>query len=422
LSVEFHEPQDVVFTCSECGDCCRSLDVAVGPAERRALEGLDWTGRVERLVSGPATVPVRDQSGIGCRLPRHDDGACTYLGDDGRCLIHRHFGAEAKPLACRLYPFSFHQFGQGYAVDCSFSCRALSRGEGKPLKNYRSEWSELVDAGAASPQLRYRLASKTKLSLEMAATFQTFLKRFLGDRSLSIPQRIRRCLQFTTLATSGDPEGPSAAVLRDAIAKGLLEKEAEGWASDEMDRTQEAIFFQWLFLALNPPPANMDRLPKPDKDRAARQRVLAANSYRQDDGRPWVDNNELEISFATVLAVDSTWLDAEAASELLERFLLAKVSGQRFLLAGQDALPFTEAVPKFFLCYPMVAWTAKALAASRGEEAVEPADLIQAIRLVDRSLGQIATSQFPKKHARACDFVMLETDFVLAAATTVRKS
>ncbi len=422
MSVEFHEPQDVVFTCSECGDCCRSLNVPVGPAERRALEGLDWTGRVERLVSGPATVPVRDQGGVGRRLPRHDDGACTYLGDDGRCLIHRHFGAEAKPLACRLYPFSFHQVGQGYAVDCSFSCRALSRGEGKPLKNYRSEWSELVDAGAASPQLRYRLASKTKLSLEMAATFQTFLKRFLGDRSLSIPQRIRRCLQFTTLATSGDPEGPSAAVLRDAIAKGLSEKEAEGWASDEMDRTQEAIFFQWLFLALNPPPANIDRLPKPDKDRAARQRVLAANSYRQDDGRPWVDNNELEISFATVLAVDSTWLDAEAASELLERFLLAKVSGQRFLLAGQDALPFTEAVPKFFLCYPMVAWTAKALAASRGEEAVESADLIQAIRLVDRSLGQIATSQLPKKHARVWDFVMLETDFVLAAATTVRKA
>ena len=397
MSVEFHEPQDVVFTCSECGDCCRSLDVPVGPAERRALEGLDWTGRVERLVSGPATVPVRGQGGVGRRLSRHDDGACTYLGDDGRCLIHRHFGAEAKPLACRLYPFSFHQVGQGYAVDCSFSCRALSRGEGKPLKNYRSEWSELVDAGAASPQLRYRLAPKTKLSLELAATFQTFLKRFLGDRSLSIPQRIRRCLQFTTLATSGDPEGPSAAVLRDAIAKGLSEKEAQGWAGDGMDRTQEAIFFQWLFLALNPPPANIDRLPKPDKDRAARQRVLAANSYQQDDGRPWVDNNELEISFATVLAVNSTWLDAEAASELLERFLLAKVSGQRFLLAGQDALPFTEAVPKFFLCYPMVAWTAKALAASRGEEAVEPADLIQAIRLVDRSLGQIATSTPSRK-------------------------
>jgi hypothetical protein len=70
----------------------------------------------------------------------------------------------------------------------------------------------------------------------------------------------------------------------------------------------------------------------------------------------------------------------------------------------------------------MVAWTAKALAAARGKEAVESADLIQAIRLVDRSLGQMATSQLPKKHARVCDFVMLETDFVLAAATTVRKA
>ena len=421
LAIEFLPPRDVVFSCSECGDCCRSLNVPVGPAEREALEGLSWEGREERLVGKPATVPTMGQAGPGRRLPREEDGSCTYLGEDGLCLIHRHFGAGNKPSACRLYPFSFHRLGDSVAVDCAFSCRAVSRGQGRSLEDHEAEWTELVNGGAVSEQLPYRLSPKAKLAGELAQTYQSFLESFLADRSLELPQRLRRCLQFNALATTGSPDGPAAAMLRDGIAKGLRQGKVEDWRGEEMDKTQEAIFYQWLYLALNPPPANMDTLAKGERDKLARQRVRAGLAFREKASCPWVDNKELPVQFEQVLEISSSFVDSAQAAELFERFLLAKVTGQRFLLAGELSLPFTEAVPKFLLCYPMVVWTAKALAAAKGERALAMVDLQEATRLVDRSMGQIATSRLPKKQARVCDFVMLETDFVLAATTTVRR-
>lgn len=421
LSIEFLSPRDVVFSCSECGDCCRSLNVPVAPAEREALERLSWEGREERLVGKPATVPTMGPAGPGRRLPREDDGSCTYLAEDGRCLIHRHFGAATKPAACRLYPFSFHRLGDVVAVDCAFSCRAVSRGQGRRLEDHEAEWTELVEGGAVSEQLPYRLSPKATLTGELAQAYQSFLESFLADRSLELPQRLRRCLQFNVLATTGSPDGPMAAMLRDGIATGLRHGTVEDWRGEEMDKTQEAIFHQWLYLALNPPPANMDTLAKADLDTLARQRVRAGLAFREKASSPWVDNKQLPVTFEQVLTISSSFADSAQAAELFERFLLAKITGQRFLLAGGASLPFTEAVPKFLLCYPMVIWTAKALAAARGERALAMVDLQESIRLVDRSLGQIATSPLPKKRAQVCDFVMLETDFVLAATTTVRR-
>ena len=63
----------------------------------------------------------------------------------------------------------------------------------------------------------------------------------------------------------------------------------------------------------------------------------------------------------------------------------------------------------------MSIWTAKALAAERGMTAVEESDLRQAIRLIDRTLGQISTSLLPRKQREAYEWVMLETDLVEAA-------
>ena len=43
-------PKDVCFSCTECGDCCRSFDLLLGPGERERLADLDWAGREGDLV------------------------------------------------------------------------------------------------------------------------------------------------------------------------------------------------------------------------------------------------------------------------------------------------------------------------------------------------------------------------------------
>ena len=86
-------------------------------------------------------------------------------------------------------------------------------------------------------------------------------------------------------------------------------------------------------------------------------------------------------------------------------------------MAGQREFPLLEAALKFLICFPMAVWTSKAVAADRGATKAEEPDLRQAIRLIDRTLGQIPTSLLPRKQRDAYDWVMLETDLVEAATS-----
>ena len=108
LSLEY--PKGVCFSCTECGDCCRSSDLLLGPGEHERLSALDWSGKVDDLV-GAAPVAPDAVAGLEGRhrLARRPDGACLYLGDANQCVIHgalRGIGeaAHVSPLSVQLLP------------------------------------------------------------------------------------------------------------------------------------------------------------------------------------------------------------------------------------------------------------------------------------------------------------------------------
>lgn len=348
------------------------------------------------------------------RLARGGDGACVYLSSDSLCRLHQHFGAEAKPLMCRLYPFGFSPVGDRLAVDASFACRAIGQGSGQPVSELVSEWTALLAERPPLVESRHRLDRRRPLTGELLWEFEHYLLGFLADASLTFLDRLRCCLQMVRLATSGDPTTPSAAKLREAIARGLPRRIASMPRGGGMDRTQRTIFRQWLFLALNPLPVDFDLLPQAAQRRGEEQRVAAARRFDAQQGAPLVDNRELGVTWEEVAAVDATLVTA-ASSPLLERYLCAKLVGQRFLVAGVEELPLVEAVPLFLLVYPMAIWTSRALAAARGAGAVAEGDLRQALGLLDRTLGQAPLVALPPKVSKAFHFVVEDTDLVVAA-------
>ena len=50
------------------------------------------------------------------------DGHCLFLGDDRLCMIHKHLGAEAKPLICRLFPLRVVNTEAGFRVGITSRC------------------------------------------------------------------------------------------------------------------------------------------------------------------------------------------------------------------------------------------------------------------------------------------------------------
>ena len=390
----------------------------LGPGERESLEELDWAGHADDLVGiRPAIEAHEPGKETRWRLKRRD-GACIYLGDNHQCRIQEHFGPEKKPLVCRLYPFGFYPMGDRIGVDVSFTCRAVAEGLGAGIAERVPAWTRLLDessdAGAVDKS-RHRLTESVPISGALVWTFEHYLLGFLSDESLDLFARIRCTLQFMRLATTGDPTTPTAATLREAMAKGIPIQIAREPATAEMDKTQRAIFFQWLYLCLNPPPYDFHDWPRQAQEHERHRRIRTGRRYLKETGTATIDNRELSVTFQEIARVQGDIFPHRELTSPLEDFLKVKILGQKFLVQAEAELPLVEAVPRFLLTVPMTLWTAKALAADQGRRRVESVDVRNALRLVDRTLGTLSTSALPTKQAEACDFVMLETDLVEAA-------
>ncbi|HLJ56873.1 MAG TPA: YkgJ family cysteine cluster protein, partial [Chthonomonadaceae bacterium] len=97
------------FTCAQCGRCCHRTTVPVTRAEVEALRAAG----VGKWVDGEAFEPIPGHGGL-LRIrkrPGDDGGACVFLTPESRCRIHEEMGERSKPLACRVFPFSFHPAG-----------------------------------------------------------------------------------------------------------------------------------------------------------------------------------------------------------------------------------------------------------------------------------------------------------------------
>ena len=417
-------PENVRYECLRCGDGCRTYNVLLGPGEEKAVEGLDWQGKAEDLVGAKLTMRIKDPAGKKrtC-LKRRADGACVFLGEENQCRIHEHFGPGPKPLLCRLYPFGFYPMGDKIGVDVSFTCRAVAEGRGENLAARVPEWREFLGASdgnaggtdAGRDTGKHRLKSGVRLPAAIVWEIEHAILQFLNDATLSLTDRLRAAVQYLEIATTGDPAAPTAAQLRDVMAKGIPAQIAAKPSTAKMDKTQRAVFHQWLFLHLNPPPYDLSTWSEKDQQAEKSRRLQAGRRHIDRKGHPWVDNRELGVTFKQIARVGAAALDEPPLDELLVTYLRAKILGQRFLIVGEKELPLVQAMRQFLLTAPMTAWTAKAFAAERGGEEIAGDDIRRALRLVDRSLGSLPTSALPKPQAEACNFIFLETDVVEAA-------
>jgi Fe-S-cluster containining protein len=111
------------FQCTSCGDCCRSLRVAITHHDLARLVstlGVDAAELVEFL--GPDAVDMTGEPetfvelGSGRRLMvlAQRDGACRFLGADNRCRAY-----AARPDDCRQFPFDLAHTPTGEALTLS---------------------------------------------------------------------------------------------------------------------------------------------------------------------------------------------------------------------------------------------------------------------------------------------------------------
>jgi len=392
----FSFPENLRFECTRCGDCCRGWQILLGPGELERLSGLDWRGRVDRLVETKIVAGVSSHRGRHNVLAQRADGSCLFLGAENQCQIHEHFGDETKPLVCRLFPFSFLPVGDRIAVDVSFACRSISAGVGAPVGDRVPEWSKLAfDVDVEQRQRLYRFSKKYDVEGGLLWELEHEILGLFSDVSMSMFERVRAVAEFMRLGTTSDPRTDAARTLRQVMAKGIPKQIRERPAAGGMDKTQRAIFFHLMFLLLNPTPPELYRASGKARQKEVARRVQAANGYKFDKARGY--------------------LLSDSGDRLFEQYLKAKILGQRFLREGEGELSFVEAVPRLLVLYPMLLWTGKALASERGATDAHEDDARDALRLLDRSYGEVRLSELPEKQRNAWRFVFMETGLETAA-------
>lgn len=87
-------------SCEGCGECCRGMDdtIHLDPYDLYQLE--KHLGKTfDDLLNVHIALHVEDGLVLPHLKMRGNNIACTFLGDDGRCMIH-----EFRPGYCRLFP------------------------------------------------------------------------------------------------------------------------------------------------------------------------------------------------------------------------------------------------------------------------------------------------------------------------------
>src|SRR5262245_33784554 len=147
-----HLPVLQNWDCHVCGTCCKEYQVTVTDEERQRIEGQGWAGEPDFR-----GVPLFRKSGPWWnrkyRLNHRAGGSCVFLSEDGRCRIHERFGFEAKPLACRLYPFVLIPAGDHWRVGLRYACPSAAANKGRPLGKHDDDLREFARRLAAQEKL-----------------------------------------------------------------------------------------------------------------------------------------------------------------------------------------------------------------------------------------------------------------------------
>lgn len=104
----------VRHACHACGSCCTGWGVRIANDDER-----------ERVTAYAQELGV-DEPIVDGKL-RQVDATCVFLGADKLCRIHGRFGAEQKPLVCKLFPRRALRAEDGIRIGADPGCSSTWR-------------------------------------------------------------------------------------------------------------------------------------------------------------------------------------------------------------------------------------------------------------------------------------------------------
>jgi lysine-N-methylase len=381
-----HLPVLQNWDCHGCTDCCRQYQVPVTDEERRLIESQGWD-KDEELGDLPLFVRTGPWWRRGYRLSDRGNGDCIFLSPQGRCRIHERFGSNAKPLACRLFPYVLIPMGDHWRVTLRFACPSAAANRGKPLAEHNEELTGFASELEVREDMAKRqvpappLQGGQRVAWPDVLRFIQALVKLLRERDDAFERRMRKCLALAKLCRQARFDKVAGDRLSEflALVGSGLDALAPAASADTAPPSWigRILFRQALALYVR-----KDHGPERGPATHGRLALLGA-AYRFAKGRgkvPAIHRALPETTFELVEAANGS-LPAEA-DEVLERYYVAKVFAGQFCGPTNFNQSFWDGFESLALTLPVILWLMRAFHAKSTADAA-----IEAIRIVDDHLG-----------------------------------
>lgn len=387
------------FDCHGCTNCCRELVVHLTPVDCERIDQQSWRAK---LGIEPYVI-LRGERVLNHR----PDGGCVFLQRDGRCRIHVEHGAGAKPLACRIYPFSIETQDGRVRAPIRFDCPSVARNAGRPLARHRVEIAPLAGAlEATQPELLtggsdrwYLRPDRAASELEAAALIDVLDSR-LADRDIPLERRLTDMWQHvsTLRAARLDAVREERFVeLVRLLASGRTDDEgvAPSHEATEPTARQTSLFRQSIFahcehLDLHQARSSGLNAWRYRLSQFRRARRFIRGSGACSDVLGGVARSTRQVTHAEVEAVAAAGASQSAGcEELATRYVRQRLVSRAAFGHGYYGWPMLDGAAALLLSVAVAGWLGRYFAASAGRSSCEAEDFVRAIGVVDRAAGRL---------------------------------
>jgi lysine-N-methylase len=375
------------WNCHNCSGCCRQHGIYITEEERQRIESQNWTADDGVPADRPLIVSARRSGPRPYRLAQQPDGACVFLDERGLCRIHGKFGEDAKPLACRIYPYAFHPAGERIAVSLRFSCPSVVANRGEPVARQRKEIRKIAEQ-VVPPNYRAtpppRITGKVQLDWPDTLRIIDRLDATFADDNATIAVKLLRALFWIDLIDQTQFERIRGERL-DELLDLLMEAAAVEVAAGLPENKPSKIGMS-QFRLLAGQYARQDTFASAQRGWRGRWQMLRfAWKLASGTGMLPALNDELrEVPFT---ALQGPVAVPEASQELFTRYYRVKLQGIHFCGRAFYDIPLVEGFYSLAMVLPTTLWIARWRAVSSGQEKVGPEDVAYALTLVDHQHG-----------------------------------
>jgi lysine-N-methylase len=377
--------EDERFSCHSCTQCCRSWHVVLMSGEAERIKNLPW----------PADDPLRRvevllEHGGKTYTAHNKQTGCVFLNlSNGRCRIHEQFGAAAKPLGCRVFPFQISSTFAGEAsVAPRFDCPSVRQNLGELHTNQLNE-------------------------LRQYAQQMNFMGGFDEATRCHLDRRqIESVVEFLSMMLPGLGGDPQRAIFLNLFCDWLAAMNV-----DELDRETLGKMFLLLREQVeaamqlpSQPPGLVHRLAfrtllglymRRDEDvlnhRAGRiGRTIALTNIVLGGGdfhRLGLSHRQGKLKKAKLFR--SQMPHDPAMFALFWRMIRTKLQSFQFMGDGNNDRNFLDGLKSLALLYPLTLAAAKYDAANRGASQIEAENVDEAVAAIEHSFGRLAVLNQP---------------------------